>query len=509
MASPHVPSSVTTSAQRAHLALAEQSKLELEQQLSKRREQLIARTTRRLAVEANLVAASSDKERTQILAAHEEIEREISRRERKRPTVQDYNFLVLIGRGAFGEVHVVRSIETGKVFALKSMQKSVMVAKNQIQHVRTERDALAHGAKNVFPFLIHLEESFQNQNELFLVVTFAPGGDLMSLLIKEDVLPEQAVKMVCAECIVAIAQLHKLGYIHRDLKPDNLLISSTGHIRLADLGLSIALTLNNDVETYISDKKDDDGDISQSSFAGLGGEFSPPLKHKLAYSTVGTPDYIAPEVLKKDGYTSAIDWWSLGVIIYECLIGFTPFFAETPVQTCKKILNHHKYLQFPRDRIKNVSVDALAFIRTLICDEKTRFKDYETIISHAWFKDVDFSSLEKEDYLNSDGPLKEFIPPSLQSSLLAIEALPKDTPASACTALVRELTSCFDDMTSLKPDDPRSAPLISSLDLAPQKRFPGFTFKSSSSGNSSSGSGSSSSVIGSGETSSGTGETKQ
>jgi serine/threonine kinase 38 len=474
----------TTTTQRAHLALAEQSKTELELALAKRREQLAARVSRRQALEANLLAATTDKERSQLLSANENLEREISRRERKRPSLNDYQNLVLIGRGAFGEVNVVRNVESGKVFAMKAMLKSVMVQKNQIQHVRTERDALAHGAKNSFPFLIHLEESFQNNSQLFLVVTFAAGGDLMSLLIKKDILPEQAVKLICAECIVAISQLHKAGIIHRDLKPDNILITANGHIRLADLGLAIALTMDDDDEIdsiEAAKKNEDDGGGAMYASSDI------PLvaaKHKLAYSTVGTPDYLAPEVLKKAGYTSAIDWWSLGVILYESLIGYTPFYSDTPVSTCRKILNHGKYLRFPSERIKHLSVDALTFIRCLICDEKVRFKDYDTIISHPWFKDIDFNQLESEEYLKSDGVLKEFINPGLQSALEAIEALPKDTPASAFPQLIQELTSSFDDMNNLKPDDPRNASV--SADLASgsvhaQKRFPGFTFKASGS----------------------------
>ena len=301
----------------------------------------------------------------------------------------------------------------------------------------------------------------------------------MSLLIKKDILPEQAVKMICAELIVAISQLHKAGIIHRDLKPDNVLITANGHIRLADLGLAIALTTDDDdngVDTSVgADKNDEDG-------GGGGGSVIAVAKHKLAYSTVGTPDYLAPEVLRKVGYTSSIDWWSLGVIIYESLIGYTPFYSETPVSTCRKILNHSKHLRFPSERIKHLSVDALAFVRCLICDDKVRFKDYDTIISHPWFKDIDFAALETEAYLRSDGMLKEFINPGLQSALEAIESLPKDTPASAFTALIQELSSSFDDMTKLKADDPRNASVTADIAGAKaQKRFPGFTFKSAAS----------------------------
>lgn len=150
-------------------------------------------------------------------------------------TARDFEPLGIIGRGAFGEVRVCRYKETGEIFAVKKMKKTEMIKKNQALHIRTEKDVLAE-AQN--PWIVGLNYSFQDEDFLYLVMDYAPGGDLMNLLMVKDILPENEVKFYAAELVMAIESMHKMNYIHRDLKPDNVLIDKDGHLKLSDFGLS-------------------------------------------------------------------------------------------------------------------------------------------------------------------------------------------------------------------------------------------------------------------------------
>ncbi len=128
----------------------------------------------------------------------------------------------------------MRAKEDGRIYAMKTMRKEAMLLKNQAAHVRAERDAMALSEN---PWVVKLHYSFQDASNLYLVMDLCPGGDLMTLLIKEDVLPEAAVRLYAAEAVMAVDAVHKLGYIHRDLKPDNFLLDWRGHLKLTDLGL--------------------------------------------------------------------------------------------------------------------------------------------------------------------------------------------------------------------------------------------------------------------------------
>ena len=199
---------------------------------AKAREDMEARTA---ALEAKLAEEGlTDAQREELVKAHREMERQVMRTARKRVSAADFESLAVIGRGAFGEVRLVREKSTKRVFAMKSMIKEAMIMKNQVEHVHAERDVLA-SAEN--PRVVTLHYSFQDDDNLYLIMDFLSGGDLMTLLIKEDILSEDAVKFYAAEAVMAIDYVHKLGYVHRDIKPDNLLLDSTGHLQLTDLGL--------------------------------------------------------------------------------------------------------------------------------------------------------------------------------------------------------------------------------------------------------------------------------
>ena len=180
-------------------------------------------------------------EKKQVMRRTLEKEETLAQKElRKKISPSDFESLAVIGRGAFGEVRLVRHKAKGDapigIYALKSMKKEMMVLKNQVGHVRAEREALAKADANN-KWLTALHYSFVDETHLYMVMEFLPGGDLMSLLIKEDTFSEAVTKFFMAQAAQAISSVHALGYIHRDIKPDNMLLDANGHLKLTDLGL--------------------------------------------------------------------------------------------------------------------------------------------------------------------------------------------------------------------------------------------------------------------------------
>lgn len=321
-------------------------------------------------------------------------EKKFAKSRRHRLGLSDYEKIKVIGRGAFGEVRVVRDKQTGDIFAMKIMKKSEMLKKNQVAHIRAERDVLAL-ADN--PWVVNLNYSFQDDKNLYLVMEFLQGGDLMTVLMDKDILSEDATRFYIAEIAMAILSVHRLNYVHRDLKPDNILLDTQGHIKLSDFGLCKAFDNGGSyLDQYKSVAKDAAGkDIKDSKTAQ---SYAPKRKQwkqrgrQLAYSTVGTPDYIAPEVFAQTGYGQECDWWSLGVIMYECLVGYPPFYAEDPMSTCRKIVNWKKTLVFPPEA--NLSEPAKDLISKLICDSTNRIS-FDQLKKHKFFEGIDWDNLRK------------------------------------------------------------------------------------------------------------------
>jgi len=304
----------------------------------------------------------------------------------KKVTIEDFKTIKIIGRGAFGEVRVVRKKDDREVFALKTMRKKDMIDKNQVAHIRAERNLLSAAES---PWLVKLLYSFQDDIYLYLVMEYCAGGDLMTILMREDILTEDQTRFYISELAEAIHGVHKLKFVHRDLKPDNVLISNKGHIKLSDFGLAKSFSSEDNV---ISQYQKD----SKNFKDGQGGEFKKPQKkykrnRALMFSTVGTPDYIAPEVFSQKGYGEGVDWWSLGVILYECLVGYPPFYAEEPLQTCRKIVNYKRTLKIPPEA--GLSKAAKDLIYKLICTHKTRI-GYSGITKHPFFAKCPWGKLE-------------------------------------------------------------------------------------------------------------------
>jgi len=199
-----------------------------------------------------------------------------------------------------------------------------------------------------------------------------------------------------AEVALAIWFVHQLNYVHRDLKPDNILLDRTGHVKLSDFGLckGVDTAPAPYLEQYQSEAKRAAGSATDPD--GLNGKQKTDTwkarTRTMMYSTVGTPDYIAPEVFAQSGYGPECDWWSLGVIMYECLVGYPPFYAEDPMDTCRKIVNWKRTLKFPEEA--RLSVKAKDLMERLICDPKHRL-GFEQLKSHPFFNGIDWENIRK------------------------------------------------------------------------------------------------------------------
>eukprot|EP00555_Chaetoceros_dichaeta_P015209 CAMPEP_0198264140 /NCGR_PEP_ID=MMETSP1447-20131203/14907_1 /TAXON_ID=420782 /ORGANISM="Chaetoceros dichaeta, Strain CCMP1751" /LENGTH=523 /DNA_ID=CAMNT_0043952991 /DNA_START=229 /DNA_END=1800 /DNA_ORIENTATION=- len=406
-----------------------------------------AKHSRKMQLEKKMIGLPED--RKKVLRQHlEHEETQISKESRKKVSPADFESLNVIGRGAFGEVRLVRlkpgnnqkaDPNNNRIYALKSMKKEMMVVKNQVGHVKAERDVLASADDNN-RWLTVLHYSFQDETYLYMVMEFMPGGDLMSLLMKEDTFSEDTTKFLMAEAAHAISSVHALGYIHRDIKPDNMLLDARGHLRLTDLGLCkkvgdvspgdhpevVLDTLRNQrKQTSMTTMIDEQSESLEIMLSKEGSNKGPPKfpqsksKREMAYSTVGTPDYIAPEVLAAQNgssgysYTCAVDWWSLGVIMYECLVGYTPFYAEDPVTTCRRILRWRQSLEIPAETRSLLSSECIDFLSCLIAGpecriggggSKTGTTEFENgfvqVVQHPWFDGFDWDGLS-----DRDGPL--------------------------------------------------------------------------------------------------------
>lgn len=310
----------------------------------------------------------------------------------KKVGLDDFDTITIIGRGAFGEVRVCRKKDTKEVFAMKIMKKSEMLKKNQVAHIKAERDVLAL-ADN--PWVVKLHYSFQDPQHLYLVMEFLAGGDLMTVLMKYDILTNEQTRFYMAECALAIYSVHQLNYVHRDLKPDNILLDKSGHVKLSDFGLCKAFDapahpyLEKYEKMKEGEEKKDEVDKMHEHEKKKDWKSK---SRKLAYSTVGTPDYIAPEVFAQTGYGQECDWWSLGVIMYECLVGYPPFYADDPMSTCRKIVNWKKTLVFPAEA--NLSEAAKDCVFKLCTDAKKRIT-FEQLQKHPFFKGVDWANIRK------------------------------------------------------------------------------------------------------------------
>ncbi|XP_030365413.1 microtubule-associated serine/threonine-protein kinase 3 isoform X2 [Strigops habroptila] len=236
---------------------------------------------------------------------------------RRKPCEGDFETIKLISNGAYGAVYLVRHRETRQRFALKKINKQNLILRNQIQQVFVERDILTF-AEN--PFVVSMFCSFETKRHLCMVMEYVEGGDCATLLKNMGPLPVDMAKMYFAETVLALEYLHNYGIVHRDLKPDNLLITSMGHIKLTDFGLSKIGLMNMTTNLYEGHMEKDTREFMDKQVCG-------------------TPEYIAPEVILIQGYGKPVDWWAMGIILYEFLVGCVPFFGDTPEELFGQVIS--------------------------------------------------------------------------------------------------------------------------------------------------------------------------
>ncbi|XP_045467164.1 citron Rho-interacting kinase-like [Harmonia axyridis] len=282
-----------------------------------------------------------------------------------RINLTDFEIRNCIGRGHFGDVHVVVEKHTKDIYAMKSIRKCDSLDQNKTSFIE-ERNIMAFSNS---PWLTSLQYAFQDKTHLFFVMEFHPGGDLLGLLMKQGgTIPESAAVFYLSEILLGLKDLHKMGYVHRDIKPDNILLDRCGHVKLADFGSAAKL----DASGFVTD--------------------GPP---------VGTPDYVAPEILealenkteKKVKYGISCDFWSLGVLAYELTIGNSPFTGQSTSTIYMKIMNHKSNLKFPSDAL--LSEAYVSLIKNLVTDQKERLS-MEKIFKHSLFKRTLFDTLRDQ-----------------------------------------------------------------------------------------------------------------
>ncbi|XP_046293104.1 microtubule-associated serine/threonine-protein kinase 3 isoform X8 [Marmota monax] len=236
---------------------------------------------------------------------------------RRKPCESDFETIKLISNGAYGAVYLVRHRDTRQRFAIKKINKQNLILRNQIQQVFVERDILTF-AEN--PFVVSMFCSFETRRHLCMVMEYVEGGDCATLLKNMGPLPVDMARMYFAETVLALEYLHNYGIVHRDLKPDNLLITSLGHIKLTDFGLSKIGLMSMATNLY-------EGHIEKDA------------REFVDKQVCGTPEYIAPEVIFRQGYGKPVDWWAMGIVLYEFLVGCVPFFGDTPEELFGQVVS--------------------------------------------------------------------------------------------------------------------------------------------------------------------------
>eukprot|EP01089_Gocevia_fonbrunei_P017690 TRINITY_DN5811_c0_g1_i2.p1 TRINITY_DN5811_c0_g1~~TRINITY_DN5811_c0_g1_i2.p1 ORF type:complete len:386 (-),score=80.38 TRINITY_DN5811_c0_g1_i2:53-1210(-) len=269
-----------------------------------------------------------------------------------RVSEKDFEPLNVVGRGSFGKVLQVRKKDTGKIYAMKVLNKATIIERNEMDHTKAEQSILT---KLDHPFLVHLYYSFQTVHKLYFVMDYINGGELFFHLQIEKKFTPERVRFYCAEIVLGLEYLHQKGVVYRDLKPENILLNHEGHICMTDFGISKE---------------------------GLH------CKTDRTDTFCGTPEYLAPEVLENMEYGKEVDWWSFGTLMFEMLTGLPPFYSEDVQLMYAKILN--ATLIIP----KSISPDARSLLSGLLeRDPRKRLSDISKIKAHPYFESINWDNL--------------------------------------------------------------------------------------------------------------------
>ncbi|KAG9140795.1 hypothetical protein Leryth_022760 [Lithospermum erythrorhizon] len=309
---------------------------------------------------------------------------------RDRTSIDDFEIIKPISRGAFGRVFLAKKRTTGDLFAIKVLKKADMIRKNAVQSILAERDILI-SVRN--PFVVRFFYSFTCRENLYLVMEYLNGGDMYSLLRNLGCLDEEVARVYVAEVVLALEYLHSIPVVHRDLKPDNLLIAHDGHIKLTDFGLSkVGLIdstddLSGPAVSATSMMTEDEPELNASQSQ---------LDRRKKRSAVGTPDYLAPEILLGTGHGCTADWWSVGVILFELIVGIPPFNAELPQTIFDNILNR----KIPWPHVpEEMSAEAQDLIDRLLTEDPNQrlgANGASEVKQHSFFKDINWDTLARQ-----------------------------------------------------------------------------------------------------------------
>ncbi|KAI0089924.1 AGC/NDR protein kinase [Irpex rosettiformis] len=325
-------------------------------------------------------------------------ERVLLRKRRAKLRLDQFHIIAQVGQGGYGEVFLARKRDSSEVCALKKMRKSTLHKMDEIRHVLVERDILTATRT---PWLVRLLYAFQDTSHVYLAMEYVPGGDFRTLMNNSGVLKEEYARFYIAEMFMAVNELHKLGYIHRDLKPENFLVDGTGHVKLTDFGLATGALHPTRIESLKIklDKAKDNAVVTRSTLERRS-NFQKMIKADPRYadSIVGSPDYMAPEVLRAKPYTYSVDYWSLGCILFEFLAGFPPFTGETAEETWTNLKKWTTVLARPHydkldDQIFNLTDVAWDAITRLIAHASIRYSTLEQVCRHPFFRGIKWDIL--------------------------------------------------------------------------------------------------------------------
>ena len=280
-------------------------------------------------------------------------------------SMREYALVEPLGTGGFGTVWLARRKRTGDLSAIKVLSRADTVARNMLSSVRLEKSILASAD---CPFVVQLYFSFATAKHLYMVMEYLPGGDCLTQLRTFGFLEVDYARWFVAEALLGLQYLHQASIIHRDVKPSNMLITATGHIKLADFGLSAAAAGG------VSGASTDDGARDGAH------------RETVVATAVGTPDYLSPELLEQGGYSYEADFWAIGVVLYQFLVGETPFAADSLQKTFARILRLDCYFPSADD----VCADAADLLPQLLVLEPARRLGGSggaaaAILAHAFF----------------------------------------------------------------------------------------------------------------------------